>query len=122
MRQTVEPNDHREQNGHRQDAAVTSLSGARDDARGRAMRALVERLAGQKEGLARRMVECWRQEIVDYRAAADERILDEESSFAVENVDVLVTSLESGRPVGEDHFERSREIAARRVHQGVPLE
>jgi sugar diacid utilization regulator len=115
-------NDHREQNGHRQNAAVTSLSAARDGAREGAMRALAERLARQKEELARRMVECWRQEIVDYRAPSDERILDEEFGFAVENVDVLVASLESGTPVPEDHLERSREIAARRVHQGVPLE
>jgi sugar diacid utilization regulator len=68
------------------------------------------------------MVERWRQEIVDYRAPSDGRILDEEFAFAVENVEVLVESLESGRPVRDDHFERSREIAARRVHQGVALE
>jgi sugar diacid utilization regulator len=101
---------------------VTSLSGARDGACEGAMRALAARLAGQKEELARRIVECFRQEIVDYRAPSDGRILDDEFSFAVENVNVLVASLESGRPVPDDHLERSREIAARRVHQGVPLE
>jgi sugar diacid utilization regulator len=101
---------------------VTSLSAPRDAARERAMRALAERLAGQREELARRIVECFRHEIVDYRAPSDGGILDDEFSFAVENVDVLVTSVESGRPVPHDHFERSREIAARRVHQGVALE
>jgi sugar diacid utilization regulator len=101
---------------------VTSLSAARDVMREGAMRALAARIAGQKEELARRMVECWRQEIVDYRAPADERMLDEEFGFAVQNVDVLVTILESGEPVREDHLERSRRIAARRVHQGVALE
>jgi sugar diacid utilization regulator len=72
--------------------------------------------------LARRIIECWRQEIVDYRAPADERVLDEEFSFALANVDVLAAGIESGTPVPEDHLERSREIGARRVHQGVGLE
>jgi sugar diacid utilization regulator len=109
-------------NGHRENGAVASVSAARDGAREEATRALAERLAGQREELARRMVDCFRQEIVDYRAPSDAHMLDEEFSFAVENVDVLVTSLASGRPVREDHLERSREIAARRVHQGVALE
>jgi sugar diacid utilization regulator len=86
------------------------------------MRALAERLAGQKEELARRVVECWRQEIVEYRAPSDGCVLDEDFSFAVENVDVLAASLERGTPIPEDHLERSRQIAARRVHQGVALE
>src|ERR1700694_5045757 len=84
---------------------VTSLSDARDGAREGAMRALAERLAGQKEALARRVVECWLHEIVDYRAPSDERTLDAEFGFAIENVDVLVARLESGRPVPDDHFE-----------------
>jgi sugar diacid utilization regulator len=108
-------------NDHREPAAVTSLSGAGDGARERAIRVLASRLAGQKEELAWRMVECWRQEIVDYRVPSDRRMLDEEFGFAVENVDALVASVASGSPVPEDHFERSREIAARRVHQGVAL-
>lgn len=101
---------------------VTSLSAARDGARERAIRALAARLARQKEELARRVVERWRQEIVDYRAPSDTRLLEDEFGFAVENVDALVESLESGMPVPEDHFERARGIAARRVHQGVSLE
>jgi sugar diacid utilization regulator len=86
------------------------------------MHALAERLAEHREELARRIIECWRQEIVDYRAPADERVLDEEFSFALANVDVLAAGIESGTPVPEDHLERSREIGARRVHQGVGLE
>jgi sugar diacid utilization regulator len=113
-------------NGHREHAAgaasLSTQARVRDGAREEAMRALAERLARQKEELARRTVECWRQEIVDYRAPSDERILDQEFGFAVENVDVLVASLESGTPIPEDHLERSREIAARQVHQGVALE
>jgi sugar diacid utilization regulator len=109
-------------NDHREHAAVTSLSGARDVAREGAMRALAARLAERKEELARRVIEYWRQEIVDYRCPQDRRLLEEEFAFAVENVDALVASLESGRPIAEEHFERSREIGARRVNQGVALE
>jgi sugar diacid utilization regulator len=109
-------------NDHHENGAVASVSPLRDGARERALRALGERLALQKEELARRVVECWRREIVDYRSPSDLRLLEDEFGFAVQNVDVLVASLESGRPVGEDHFERSREIGARRVRQGVAME
>jgi sugar diacid utilization regulator len=111
-----------ESNNHRTGAAGTRPSEPPDAAREGAIRVLAQRLAGQREELAERMVECWRQEIVDYRAPSDERVLDEEFGFAVENVDALVASLESGTPVPEVHFERARAIAARRVHQGVALE
>jgi sugar diacid utilization regulator len=102
--------------------SVRSLSAARDVARERAIRALAARLSERKHELARRVVECWRQEIIDYRSPADRRVLEEQLGWAVENVDALVASLDSGRPVAEEHFERAREIAARRAHQGVALE
>lgn len=111
-----------ESNNHRVGAAAASRLESRDAPREGAIRVLAQRLAGQREELAQRMVECWRQEIVDYRAPSDERVLDEEFGFAVENVDMLVASLETGTRVPEVHFERAREIAARRVHQGVALE
>jgi sugar diacid utilization regulator len=111
----------RESRNHRA-AAVTSPQESRDAGRNGAIRVLAQRITGEREALARRMVECWRQDIVDYRAPSDERVLDEEFAFAVENVDVLVASLESETPVPDAHFDRAREIAARRVHQGVALE
>jgi sugar diacid utilization regulator len=101
---------------------VVSLSAARNGAHEGAMRALAARLSRRKEEVARRVVECWCREIVDYRSASDRRVLEEASGHAGANVDALVASLASGRPVPEDHFERSREIAARRVHQGIALE
>jgi sugar diacid utilization regulator len=101
---------------------VRSLAVARDDARKGAISAVAERLAGHKEEMARRVVECWRREIVDYGSPSDRRVVEEEFCFAVENVDALVASLERGEPVPEDHFERAREIAARRVRQGIGLE
>jgi sugar diacid utilization regulator len=101
---------------------VASLWEAREYARERAVRALAARLAAQKEEVARRAVECWRQEIVDYRSPPEKPILEDEFAFAVENVDALVASLETGKAVQEAHFERAREIAARRVHECVALE
>src|ERR1700716_102519 len=111
-----------ETNNHRVGAAAASRLESRDAPSDGAIRVLAHRLAGHREELARRMVECWRQEIVDYRAPSDERVVDEEFGFAVEKVDVLGRSLETGTPVREAHCERAREIAARRVHQGVALE
>lgn len=101
---------------------VRSLAAARDVARKDAICALAERLAGHKEQMARRVVGCWRREIVDYGSPSDKRVLEEEFCFAVENVDALVASLAGGEPVPEEHLERARDIAARRVHQGIGLE
>jgi hypothetical protein len=103
-------------------ANVASLSAGRDISPVPAIRALAARLSGRKDELARRVLECWRQEIVDYRAPCDARVLEEARRHADENVDALVASLESGMPVPEEHFDRAREIAARRAHQGIALE
>jgi sugar diacid utilization regulator len=87
-----------------------------------AMRAIAARLGSQKEQLARRVVECSVQNIVDYGTPSDHHLLEEEFSAALQHVQVLVTSLETGKPVPDDYLERTRQLAARRVHQGVPLE
>jgi sugar diacid utilization regulator len=63
-----------------------------------------------------------RQEIVDYSAPSDGHLLQEQFSATLEHVDALVASLRNGEPVSDAYLERAREIAARRVHQGVPLE
>jgi sugar diacid utilization regulator len=103
-------------------ANVTPLSSAPDLAHERAIRALAQRLAGHREEVAQRVVERLRQETVEHGDPLDRCVLDEEFCIAVENVDALVASLESGQPVPEDHVQRSREVAARRAHQGVSLE
>jgi sugar diacid utilization regulator len=86
------------------------------------IRVIAGRLAGQREQLARRVVDTSCREIVDYRTPPDPHLLDEEFVAALEHLDALVASLRSGEPVAEDHFARVRELGARRLHQGVPLE
>jgi sugar diacid utilization regulator len=101
---------------------VTPPRGTPDTSREEAVRAIAARLAGQKEALAHRVVESSVREIVDYGTPDDRHLLDEEFSAALKHVEVLVTSLESGEPVPDEYLERLRQLAARRLHQGVPLE
>jgi sugar diacid utilization regulator len=90
--------------------------------RRRAVRLIAGRLAGQRELLARRVVDRSCQEIIDYRTPSDPHLLEELFNAALEHIDALVLCLQSGEPVPEDYFGHVRELAARRVHQGVPLE
>jgi sugar diacid utilization regulator len=101
---------------------VTSLRGVPDDAHEEAIRAIAARLASQKQQVAQRVVDQSRQEIVDYRAPSDGQLLEEQFTATLEHVDALVASLQTGEPVSDAYLEQAREIAARRVHQGVPLE
>jgi sugar diacid utilization regulator len=87
-----------------------------------ALRAIAGKLQAQREQVARQVVDRFRTEIVDYRAPSDPALLDEAFSAALAHVDALVTSLETSEPIPEDYFDLTREMAARRVHQGVPLE
>jgi len=103
-----------------QDGATTP--GAPHATREDAVRAIAERLAGSKAELARRVVEDSVREIVDYGTPDDGDLLDEEYRAALLHVDALVASLESGEPVSDEYLERLRQLAARRLHQGVPLE
>jgi sugar diacid utilization regulator len=92
------------------------------DPRTDAIHVIARRLATQREQLARRLVERARQEIVDYRTPSDPQLLTETFTAALEHIDALVASLQSGQPVPDEYLESAREIAARRVHEGVPLE
>jgi sugar diacid utilization regulator len=83
---------------------------------------IARRLATQREQLARRFVERARQEIVDYRTPSDPQLPTDTLAAALESIDALVVSLQTGEPVPDDYLEHAREIAARRVHAGVPLE
>jgi sugar diacid utilization regulator len=96
--------------------------GTPDATREEAVRAIAERLAGHKEELARRVVEYSVREIVDYGTPDDRDLLDEEYSAALQHVEALVATLASGEPVSDEYLERLRQLAARRLHQGVPLE
>ena len=86
------------------------------------VRVIARRLAAQREQIARRVVDICRQEIVDYRTPSDPNLLEEVFSASLEHVDALVASLENGEPPAAEHLARVRELGARRLHQGVPLE
>jgi sugar diacid utilization regulator len=86
------------------------------------VRVVAARLAGEKEEVARRVVESSVREIADYGVPDDVHLLEEEFSAALGHMDVLVASLERGEPVPDEYIERLRQLAARRLHQGVPLE
>jgi sugar diacid utilization regulator len=93
-----------------------------DTAQIEAVRVVAARLAAQREQVARRVVEISRREIVDYQTPPDPRLLDQLYTASLEHVDALVASLQSGEPVAVEHLARVRELGARRLHQGVPLE
>ena len=87
-----------------------------------AVQVIAARLAAQREHVARRVVARSHREIVDYGTPSDPNVVDEQYTAAIQTVDALVASLETGEPVAEEHLARVRQIAARRSHQGVPLE
>jgi sugar diacid utilization regulator len=101
---------------------VTPVGRAPDAAREAAIRGIAGRLASQKEELARRVVDASVREIVDYGTPGDRHLLAEVYGAALQHVDALVTSLETGKPVPDEYLEGLRQLAARRLHQGVPLE
>jgi sugar diacid utilization regulator len=103
-------------------ASSLRSTSAPDASHVRAIRVLAGRLAGQREQLARRVVELSQREIVDYRSSPESHLLDEQYAAALAHVDALVRSLQTGEPVDEEHFARIRELGARRMRQGVPLE
>jgi sugar diacid utilization regulator len=101
---------------------LSSLRPAPDEAHHEAMRAIAARVAAQKEQLGQRIVDRSRQEIIDYRTPPDRHLRDEQLEVALVYVDALVVTLESGERLSDEQLEPAREIAARRVNQGVPLE
>src|ERR1700726_2687265 len=102
--------------------SVTPVRGVPDPAHGEAIRAIAARLASQRLQVAQRVLDSSRLDIVDYRAPSDPHLLEEQVSATLTHVDALVASLLTGELVHEEYLEQAREIAARRVHQGVPLE
>ena len=86
-----------------------------------ALSAVAERISAQKDALARRTVDRFREEIVGWRNV-DESEVDVARAFTLRNIEALVDGLEHGNPVPEALLDWAREIAARRAHQGVSLE
>jgi sugar diacid utilization regulator len=83
--------------------------------------AVVERLLQRLDAIGDVMVERYRAEIVDY-ATADADLLDDVRTVSVDNARSLLVTLQQGTAPAAAEFERSATAAARRVHQGIPLE
>jgi sugar diacid utilization regulator len=83
--------------------------------------AIVERLRQRLEAIGDLMVERYRSEIVDY-ATADAALLEDVRTVSLDNARALLDNLLDGSEMGPEELERSATAAARRVHQGIPLE
>lgn len=83
---------------------------------------IARRLSAQVDELGLRMVERYREEIVDYRHADDEFLYGEVLAITVDNMRTLLASIEHDRDTTVDDLEATRTGAGRRVHQGVTLE
>jgi DNA-binding PucR family transcriptional regulator len=83
--------------------------------------AVIERLLQRLEAIGDVMVERYRAEIVDY-ATADSALLEDVRTVSVDNARTLLVSVRDGTVPGAEELERSATAAARRVHQGIPLE
>jgi sugar diacid utilization regulator len=82
---------------------------------------VVERLLQRIDAIGDLMVERYRTEIVDY-ATADDALLDDVRTVSVDNLRSLVANMREGPVLRPEELERSATAAARRVHQGIPLE
>jgi sugar diacid utilization regulator len=83
--------------------------------------AIVERLRQRLDAIGDVMVDRYRSEIVDY-ATADAALLDDVRTVSVDNARSLLDNLLDGQEMKPEELERSATAAARRVHQGIPLE
>jgi sugar diacid utilization regulator len=83
--------------------------------------ALVDRLQQRLEAIGDVMVERYRDAMVDY-ATANESLLQDVRSVSVDNARSLLANIKDGTVLSSEELERSATAAARRVHQGIPLE
>jgi sugar diacid utilization regulator len=86
-----------------------------------ALHAVAERIALQKDELARRTLDRFRDEIVGWQGVCEAE-LTPAREFVLRNIEALVSGLEHDTPLPEDFLAMAREMGARRVHQGVSLE
>jgi sugar diacid utilization regulator len=105
-------------------SAARSLSGIPDPGAGvnAALRAIVSRLAAEREPLARRIAERLAAEAPPSVPRGDStEELEDRVSFSLELIDGFLASLNGAAPVPPAQVERIRQIAARRVHERVAL-
>jgi hypothetical protein len=83
--------------------------------------AVVDRLLQRLEAIGDLMVERYREAIVDY-ATADDALLHDVRAVSVDNMRLLLVDVKDGTAMSREELERTATAAARRVHQGIPLE
>jgi DNA-binding PucR family transcriptional regulator len=83
--------------------------------------AIVERLLQRLDAIGDAMVERYRAEIVDY-ATADPQLLDDVRTVSVDNARSLLLNVPDVVVLSAEELERSAGAAARRHHQGIPLD
>ena len=86
------------------------------------VQAILGRLSGQLETIAERMVERYREEIIDYKLADHDFLYRDVYGVSLAGLQVAMGNLESGRTPSVEEFEGVRSGAGRRVHQAVSLE
>lgn len=87
-----------------------------------AVEAIVARIGERVDDVARAMAERYRAEIVDYSTLDEELLFNDVAVISRDNLKTLLANLESGEVIGPEELEEFKDGAARRVHQGIPLE
>lgn len=83
---------------------------------------IMGRISDRLDEIGRTMARRYREEIVDYSTLDEEILYGDVVVISLDNLRALLANLERGEVLGERDLDDFREGAARRVHQGVPLE
>lgn len=83
---------------------------------------IVRRIYDRLDDVGRAMAKRYRGEIVDYATMNEEILYGDVIVVSLDNLKSLLENLERGELVTPEDLDDFREGAARRVHQGVPLE
>ncbi|CAN5481606.1 helix-turn-helix domain-containing protein [soil metagenome] len=84
--------------------------------------AIMTRISERLDDIGRRMANRYREEILDYSTLDDEILYGDVAVISLDNLRALMANLERGEILSEEELDDFREGAARRVHQGIPLE
>jgi sugar diacid utilization regulator len=87
-----------------------------------ALHTIVERVNGQLEAIARRMIVRYREEIVDYKLVPDDLLEHDVFGVSLSALRVTMANIEAGRQPSAEELEETQAGASRRVHQNVSLE
>lgn len=87
-----------------------------------AVATIVRRMYDRLDDVGRAMANRYRDEIVDYATLTEEILYGDVIVVSLDNLKSLLENLERGEVVTPEDLDDFREGAARRVHQGVPLE